>query len=111
MQNFVRIVPKPFTKDRLYADYGERERQVMLKALRCRLCEQPTCIKDRSTDVRGIMRRVAVGNFFGAKKAWLKAPTDRAKLAQFESNCIWNLEGEEPVQIKEVVSYLVEVVA
>ncbi len=111
MQNYVRIVPKPFTKDQLYADYDERERQVMLKAMRCRLCEQPTCIKNRSVDVRGIMRRVAVGNFFGAKKCWLKAPVDQEKLVQFESNCIWNLEGEEPVQITEVLSYLDEVLA
>ena len=111
MQNYVRIVPKPFTKDRLYADYGEDKRQVMLKAMRCRLCEQPTCVPDRSTDVRGIMRRVAVGNFVGAKKCWRKGPADLDKLAQFESNCVWNLEGEEPVRIKQVVSYLDEVLA
>lgn len=111
MQNYVRLVPKPFTKDRLYVDYPERERQVMLKAARCRLCEQPTCVPDRTVDVRGMMRRVAVGNFVGAKKSWLKAPVDRNKLSQFESNCVWSLEGEAPVQIQDVISYLVEVVA
>lgn len=111
MRNYVRIVSKPFTKDRLFADYDEEERQVMIKAMRCRLCEQPTCVKDRSVDVRGIMRRTAVGNFVGAKKCWLKAPSDQEKLVQFESNCIWNLEGEEAVHIQEVISYLVEVVA
>lgn len=111
MQNFVRIVPKPFTKDRLFADYGKDERQVMLSAMRCRLCEQPTCVPDRSVDVRGIMRRVAVGNFVGAKKCWLKAPTDQTQLAKLESNCIWSFEGEEPVQIEDVISYLVEVQA
>ncbi len=109
MQDYVRIVPKPFTKDRLYADYRETERQVMLKAIRCRLCEQPTCVPDRSTDVRGIMRRVAVGNFVGAKRCWHSSPVELEKLDQFESNCIWSLEGEEPVQIKDVISYLVEV--
>lgn len=111
MQNYVKIVPKPFTRDRLYADYSENERRVMLKAMRCRLCEQPTCVPDRSTDVRGIMRRVTVGNFVGAKKCWLEGPVELEKLVQYENNCIWNLEGEEPVQIKEVVSYLNEVVA
>ncbi len=111
MQNYVRIVPKPFTKDRLYVDYAERERRVMLKAARCRLCEQPTCVPDRSVDVRGIMRRVAVGNFVGAKKSWFKAPVAQNKLAQFEGNCIWSLEGEEAVHIQDVISYLVEVVA
>ena len=111
MQNYVRIVPKPFTKDRLFSDYDEEERQVMLKAMRCRLCEQPTCVKDRSVDVRGIMRRVAVGNCVGAKKCWLEASADQEKLGQFENNCIWNLEGEESVHIQDVISYLVEVVA
>jgi len=111
MQNYVKIVPKPFTRDRLYADYSENERRVMLKAMRCRLCEQPTCVPDRSTDVRGIMRRVTVGNFVGAKKCWLEGPVELEKLVQYENNCIWNLEGEEPVQIKEVVSYLDEVLA
>jgi prolycopene isomerase len=111
MQNYVKIVPKPFTRDRLYSDYSEDERRVMLKAMRCRLCEQPTCVPDRSTDVRGIMRRVTVGNFVGAKKCWLEGPVELEKLVQYENNCIWNLEGEEPVQIKEVVSYLNEVVA
>jgi hypothetical protein len=47
----------------------------------------------------------------GAKKCWLKAPVNQQKLAQFENNCVWNLEGEDPVQIKEVVSYLIEVLA
>ena len=111
MRNYVRTVAKPFTKDRLFADYDERERLVMIKAMRCRLCEQPTCSPDRSVDVRGIMRRVAVGNFTGASKCWRKAPVNQEKLAQLESNCIWNLEGEEAVHIQDIISYLVEVKA
>jgi len=54
---------------------------------------------------------VAVGNFVGAKKCLLKAPVDGEKLVQYENNCVWNLEGEEPVQIKELVTYLDEVLA
>lgn len=111
MRNYVRTVAKPFTKDRLFADHDEKERLVMLKAMRCRLCEQPTCAPDQSVDVRGIMRRVAVGNLAGASKCWRKALVNQEKLAQFESNCIWNLEGEEPVHIQDIISYLVEVKA
>ena len=109
MQSYVRIVAKPFTKDRLYTDYGETERQVMLKAMRCRLCEQPTCVPDRSTDVRGIMRRVAVGNFAGARKCWLKYPADPLQLEKYESNCVYALEKKEAVHIREVVSHLAEI--
>lgn len=111
MRNYVRTVAKPFTKDRLFADHDEKERLVMLKAMRCRLCEQPTCAPDQSVDVRGIMRRVAVGNLAGASKCWRKALVNQEKLAQFESNCIWNLEGEELVHIQDIISYLVEVKA
>jgi len=57
------------------------------------------------------MRRVTVGNFVGAKKCWFEGPVELEKLVQYENNCIWNLEVEEPVQIKEVVSYLDEVLA
>lgn len=109
MTNFVRLVDKPFTPDKLYETYSETERQVMLKALRCRLCEHPSCTKGTLTDVRGIMRRVAVGNFAGAKKCWLKAPADPTSLSSFEKNCICAFENSKPVAICEIVSYIKEV--
>ncbi|NLT14825.1 MAG: NAD(P)-binding protein, partial [Clostridiales bacterium] len=74
MQNYVRIVDKPFTADRLFEAYDEPARAVMCEAMRCRLCEHPSCTKGEPTDVRGIMRRVVAGNFAGARKCWLKAP-------------------------------------
>lgn len=106
MTNYVRIVDKPFTADRLYETYCEPERNVMLKALRCRFCEHPSCTKGIGTDIRGIMRRVGVGNFTGAKKCWLKAPVDQDALVSFENNCICTIESGNPVSIREVISYL-----
>ena len=103
MKNFVCIVEKPFTADMLYDEYSEAEREVMKKANRCRFCEHPACTTE--VDIRGIMRRVAVGNFFGAKKCWLKNPVDRDSLETYEGDCIC----ETAVQIREVIAYLEEV--
>jgi len=76
MKNFVRLVDKPFTSGRLYETYDKRERKVMLEAMCCRLCEHPSCTNGDLTDIRGIMRRVTVGNFAGAKKRWTESPAD-----------------------------------
>lgn len=109
MKNFVRFVDKPFTADRLYEAYDDKERSVMREAMRCRLCEHPTCAGGNSTDIRGIMRRVAVGNFIGAKKCWTKSPTEPSKLKKFEARCICALEKGEAVKIKDVVAFIEEV--
>lgn len=107
MKNYVRIVEKPFISERLYEANEEPARSVMLKAMACRLCEHPTC--SAKTDVRGIMRRVAVGNFAGAKKCWLKHPVDAHALKRYESDCVCATEGGRAVEIGDVIGYLNEV--
>jgi prolycopene isomerase len=107
MKNFVRIVDKPFKADQLYDGYGDAARTVMRKAMRCRLCEHPTCTKEK--DIRGIMRRVSVGNFKGAKKCWLQNPTDRDSLEKYEKTCIRAIESKSAVEIQAVIDYLQEV--
>ena len=69
MKNFVRMVEKPFTAEMLYENYDENEKNVMREAMRCRLCEHPSCTKGNNTDIRGIMRRIAVGNFLQVPKS------------------------------------------
>lgn len=109
MQNYVRIVDKPFTTDRLFEAYDEPARAVMCEAMRCRLCEHPSCTKGEPTDVRGIMRRVVAGNFAGARKCWLKAPVRPDVLAQYENDCIYAGEEGYSVDIRKVVAYIEEV--
>ena len=104
MKNYVRIVEKPFTADRLYDEYDDATRNVMCKAMKCRLCEHPTC--SRQVNIRGIMRRVAVGNFAGAKKCWLQNSVDCNSLEKYESDCICAIENNSPVEIKAVIDYL-----
>lgn len=81
----------------------------MRSAMRCRFCEVPSCTRGKPTDVRGIMRRTAVGNFVGARKAWNKAPVDLAALAEYEKNCICTIEEGRPVVIREVITHLNQV--
>ncbi len=109
MKNFIRIVPKPFTEDRLYDGYEGAQREVMRKAIRCRFCEHPACTAQ--VDIRGIMRRVAVGNFAGAKKCWLQGPAAVEEQEKFEARCICGANGGDAVEIRAVVKYLDEVIA
>lgn len=106
MKNYVRIVDKPFTSDRLFVGYDETTRDVMRQAMRCRLCEHPSCCLGKKTDIRGIMRRMAVGNFMGARKCWLRAPDEATALAGYEADCVCAHDGGEPVQIRKVIRYL-----
>ena len=104
MQNYVRIVDKPFAADRLYETYDEPTRTVMQKAMRCRFCEHPTCSKE--ADISGIMRRVAVGNFIGAKKCWFENPIALELLETCEKNCIRAEKHDSPVEIREVLQFI-----
>lgn len=107
MENFVRIVEKPFTPGMLYHGYDDEARSVICKAMRCRLCENPTCTREK--DIRGIMRRVAVGNFIGAKKCWQQNPADGDSLEKYETTCILAIENKSAVEIRDVINYLNEV--
>ena len=107
--NYVRIVEKPFTEDKLYAGYPEEERKMMREALRCRLCENPSCTAGDKTDIRGIMRRAAVGNIAGAKKRWLENPADTAALSEYEARCVCAEDTGKPVAIRDIIAYLNEV--
>ena len=108
MQDYVRLVEKPFTADRLFEGYPEPQKEVMRASMHCRLCEFPSCTKGNGADVRGIMRRVSAGNFTGARKAWLKHPIDAAGLDQYEADCVWAKEGGQAVAIGQVINFINE---
>jgi prolycopene isomerase len=108
MKNYVTILNKPFRSENLFSEYPKEKRVVMLKALECQYCEKPTCSANTDIDIRGILRRVSVGNFFGAKKildnldrVWLKET-----LPNCEKLCILNKSTEKPVEIIKVIEYL-----
>lgn len=106
LENMVNIVSKPFKKIHLYADRAGEEKEVMQYAFHCRYCEHPSCTRKDPTDIRGIMRRVAVGNFIGAKKAWETHKVDTETLIRYESQCICNFDEGQGIQIRKVIDYL-----
>ena len=106
LENRVNLVSKPFLKSQLYADRVGEEKEVKQCAYHCRYCEHPACTRKEETDIRGIMRRVAVGNFVGALKAWDKHPVNLETLERYESQCICNVDEGKGIQIRKVINYL-----
>jgi len=104
VKQYVHIVDKPFTRERLFERYDGAAQAVMKEAMRCRFCEHPTCTTE--VDVRGIMRRVVVGNFVGARKCWLDHPADLSALEAYQKACVRSRENGMPVNITAVVDYL-----
>lgn len=105
-KNYVNLIEKPYTADRLFESYPGPVRRVMKLAMNCRLCEHPSCTGGTGSDIRGIMRRVMVGNFKGARKRWQQEPCDLAKLEKYKANCILAREGGSPVPIREVIELI-----
>jgi prolycopene isomerase len=105
MKNYVRLVDKPFQPEQLYAGYKEPVRAVLRAASRCQFCELPDCMAGTSLDVRGIMRRVAVGNFAGAKKRADLSPDSQNPdiLARCQSRCVLNGTAGGPADIAAVI--------
>jgi len=108
MKNYVTIVHKPFEFEDQYGGYPEEERTIMNKASRCQYCEYPKCMENTALDIRGIMRRVTVGNFVGARKhAEGYFETDKAlELEMCQSVCIQKEKTGSPVEIIGIIEYL-----
>ncbi len=110
MKNYVGMVAKPFRAGSLYEEYPEEMRAIMLEAYRCQYCEEPQCSTNNAWDIRGIMRRVAVGNFVGAEKLARQLLAakglKKASLAECEKRCVLNKDVGSPVAIQSVVNYI-----
>ncbi len=82
------------------------DKEVMQYAFHCHYFEYPSCTRKDPTDIRGIMRRVTVGNFIGAKKAWKTNKVDIKTLNRYEAQCICYFDEGQGIQIREVIDYL-----
>ena len=87
---------------------GTTRIDIVKKAFACQFCENPTCTKE--FDIRGIMRRVCIGNFSGAKKIISKDPINCTKemLLKYEKTCIEKKRIGKSVDIFKVVEFLKE---
>lgn len=110
MKNQVRIVPHPYLPNHRYQDEAPEKRVVMIEASRCLYCEHPACADHSLFDVRGMNRRVTVGNFTGGRRLIRNLPagkTDRdAYLIKCEADCILSETNGKPVRIKTIVDFL-----
>lgn len=108
MRDYVRTVAKPFTPDRLYEHNPAEERAIMMAARRCRLCEQPTCVRRDKCDIPGVMRRVTVGNFYGARRCLNESEIESDAFSNAERHCVRALEGGEAVELTRILTFLKE---
>ncbi|MGL5380124.1 FAD-dependent oxidoreductase [Clostridium sp.] len=70
MKNYVNIVKHPFKKEDLKISQNVNEDKAAKLALTCQFCDNPLCERycNKNMPIREINRRVAAGNFYGAKK-------------------------------------------
>ena len=103
-KQLVTLIEPPFKREQLFGDRRFTENKIREKASHCLFCEKPQCSSD--LDIRGIMRRVMVGNFVGAKRlAENQEPTEET-LETCQKQCIQREQTGKPVEIREVFSYL-----
>ena len=65
-KQFVTLMNPPFTREQLLVTGDSQKNKIREKAFPLPFCEDPHCSKE--LDIRGIMRRVMVGNVVGAKR-------------------------------------------
>ena len=88
--------------------YDESAIRLMTTANKCLFCEHPSCCQKQNLDIPGIMRRVACGNFIGAKKVLEKFDGKLSTdfVAECERNCIQRVNGDNGVLIWQVMEML-----
>jgi prolycopene isomerase len=101
----VTLVDKPFTRDRMYRDMDAKARQAAELSMECQFCDVPACMEGCRLDIRGVLRRAAVGNVAGAMKL-MAAAGDGDDLARAEEKCIRKGFAPSPVQIRQVIALL-----
>jgi prolycopene isomerase len=110
MKNYVRLVDKPVRAGSLYREYEQETRAIMREASRCQYCENPKCSTNTAWDIRGIMRRVTVGNFAGAAKVAKQCiageSLGKTSLSECEERCVLNKDVGSPVGIQTVIDYI-----
>lgn len=103
-KQYVTLLNPPYSMNQLFADSTDEETAIRKKASQCLFCENPKCSIE--LDIRGVMRRVMVGNFVGAKKITAAKQTSEEILYTCQKQCILNEKIGKFVAIEEVFSYL-----
>jgi len=110
MKNYVNRVNIPYKTEDIKISNNEKEDYLAKLALKCQFCEKPVCEKacKNNMPIRDINRRVAVGNFYGAKKLlglYKDNPCKNCESKNCEKACI-RKEFDKYVSINEINSNL-----
>jgi prolycopene isomerase len=112
MKNFINIIDKPVTANKLFCNCAQEEKEVIRLASACLFCEKPDCMLKFDLDIRGIMRRVAVGNFYGAAGIVNKYSGENiihdSEIRASENNCVKFKKSGKSVQIETVLGFLMD---
>lgn len=108
-KNYVDLLPRPILSNWMDNFYPAKDVAMMQQASKCYYCNSPSCYDKAIGNVSGIMRRVACGNFIGAKKE-LDKFEKYIDLQQFADtcakNCIRNKQNLSSIQFYDIFSYL-----
>ncbi|MGL5315177.1 MAG: FAD-dependent oxidoreductase, partial [Peptostreptococcaceae bacterium] len=110
MKDYVKIVDKPFKAKDLKIVNNIKGDELAKSALKCQFCEVAVCQNTckYKVPVRDINRRVAVGNFYGARKllrTYKENPCETCESKECEKYCIRN-KFDKAVCIKEINTQL-----
>jgi len=113
MPNYIRMVEKPYPREKLFEGYPEEISALMEQAWRCQLCEDPAC--SHQCDIPGIMRRITVGNLYGAAKLAQRFMEQNQKTEgpgetweTMEKNCVLCSKNQDPVAIGHIIQSIFE---
>lgn len=107
--NVVTIRKGPHLPEERWQTLEEPLRTTVQEANRCLFCEHPTCADPRVFDVRGMNRRLVVGNIIGARRAVsaiLESNERQTISQQAEASCILHKQKKPPVSIQRIIDYL-----
>jgi prolycopene isomerase len=110
LKNYVNLIEKPVTFEKLYDRFNQIEKEIVISSSECLFCEDPLCMSKCNLDIRAIMRRVAIGNFYCSIKItnrYLKFnPLVNIDFKLCESTCIRKRFAGESVKIEKIIEYL-----
>ena len=107
-KNYVHLIEPPVEKNWMQNYYSKSDIDLMSLANKCLFCERPSCCSKHTLDIPGIMRRVAYGNFTGAKKVLEKFEEELSTdfVVECEKKCIQNKNWDGGVLIWQVLEIL-----
>ena len=108
VKNMVRTLSHPVTKEMLQQGLPAHDVEIMELSSKCQFCESAPCMESTTLDIRGILRRAAVGNFFGAKKIIINSEYTDIDIKVAESKCVRQRFDKDPVAIGKIIAKLAQ---